>query len=635
MRIKNLTILIGVVVLYSISINPSFGQVIINDTLNQVCINQSDSIRIDIRNPSTGTDTAFLSLIGLPDTLHISGMRDTLVAGDSIAVVINGLSALPIGEQIFGIEVRQDTISDTISIKVIIEDIPLPSQLSFPEEGRADLVLSSTFTWVPDGQEKYVYQLSRDESFNQLVREDTLNISFIEDVPLEESTIYYWRVKGINDCGIGEFSEPRSFTTIALFCYDTRIEGIISLPGGDTTSFVEIPFSPEFEGIIDDFKVRLKADHDSLQNIIMELRSPGGESIILFSNLCTEADTIDALFEIDAALEMAVCPNSAFTTFNTNPSLSRFKGLTTTGVWSIVLEINNGGSGGSISELSLEMCIRDDGQELMDIGTEGIIVCPSETFLVTGTFGRRFKDSVLVTLEGPDFVSANYDSNPVFWEDSLKMEIVIDQDNFIPGRHDLLIMADDGSTTDSHTVNLDILKIPGDIIPSSPEDQSTMVSVVPELSWSDGEEVNSFLLEIGLDPEFDSIVYAVVLDSLSHKVMDSLEYDTDYYWTVTAQGGCGSNPSDTLMFSTEMTSSVNDEYHGLLTIYPNPTIDQLIIDTDLILEAIEIVDLSGKIVSMERAHPYQLQLGHLPKGIYIIRLKSSSIIVNRKIIKVE
>jgi hypothetical protein len=634
MRIKNLTILLGAVMCFFIW-SPAIGQVTITDTINQICIHQSDSIQIEIKNPSTGTDTAFISIVNLADTIIVQGLKDTLAAGDSISLLIKGLSDLPTGDLVFGIEVRQDTIIDTIEVKIIIATLPPPSQLSFPEEGRDDIVLSSTFTWVPDGQDGYVYQLSLDESFNQLVREDTLNISFIEDVPLEESTIYYWRVKGINDCGSGEFSEPRSFTTIALFCYDTGIGGTVPLPGGDSTSFVEIQFSPEFDGIIDDFKVRLIAEHDSLHNIIMVVRSPGGESVTLFNNLCEEVDTIDALFEIDATLETAVCPASAFTTFNTHPSLSRFKGLTTTGVWSVVLEINKGGAGGSISALSLEMCIRDDGQELMDIGTEGIIVCPNETFLVTGTFGRRFDDSVTVTLEGPDFVTANYESNPVFWEDSLKMEIVIDQSSFIPGRHDLLIRADDGSTMDSHTINLDILRSPGDINPASPADQSTMVSVVPELMWSDGEEVNSFLLEIGLDAAFDSIVYSVIIDSLSHRVMDSLEYDTDYYWTVTAQGGCGSNPSDTLMFRTEMTTSVNTGYHGLLNIYPNPTIDNLVIETDLVVEAVEVVDLSGKIKLIERANPYQLHLGHLPKGIYIIRLKSSTIIVNRKIIKVE
>jgi len=624
----------SLMLLLTLFMQSAMSQIMVMDSSAFICTDVSDTARYIIINPSDSKDSVTLEIIDLPDTIQVNDFKDTLALGDTTELILSDFSGVDNGSYTFYIRVTQDTVVNDVLVVVEVDNIPPPPELSFPEDKRENIGLLSTFTWVPDGQPMYQFQLAIDSMFNTIIVEENVRISFIEDISLEEGTTYYWRVKGMNACGESGFSDTFSFSTVDLFCFNTSVEGPISLPGGDTSSFLSFQISPEIEGSIQDMNFGINAIHDSLQNVIVTIASPSGAFARLWSDICSTADTLNAYFD-DEAESILECPDTVRASYRPAQPFSSFNNLSSQGVYEVIVETNMGGNGGSLIQMDLELCLVDLGQELLDVSIESVIICPSEAFQIGGTVGKRYKDSVEISVEAPEFISGIPTQEKFSTEDSIKIDFTVDEETFAPGKYNVVINVTDGPTTDTHILNIEILSLPGDTKPLTPEDGMGMLILQPELSWQSAEEVTGYEIVIGLDEQRDSIIYRTVVTDTVHTVMNSLEYDTQYFWTVNALGGCGGNPSDTLTFRTQETTSVEETFQGRLRIFPNPTSDQLIIDTELNFDVVEVIDLSGTILMIERHNPYLLRMGHFPKGIYIIRMVSPSHIVSRRIIKVE
>ena len=69
-------------------------------------------------------------------------------------------------------------------------------------------------------------------------------------------------------------------------------------------------------------------------------------------------------------------------------------------------------------------------------------------------------------------------------------------------------------------------------------------------------------------------------------------------------------------------------------IYPNPVQNELIIDNaELIINRIEIIDLSGKTIYQSIDLKNQIHVSALPQGIYFVKLETEKGIVTKKIVK--
>ena len=89
--------------------------------------------------------------------------------------------------------------------------------LSEPEDGATDQPLQPELTWQGETEaESYDVQLATDSQFNAMVLDKTglTPATFTPDDPLDYNTTYYWRVRGVNQAGDGEWSEIWIFTTI-------------------------------------------------------------------------------------------------------------------------------------------------------------------------------------------------------------------------------------------------------------------------------------------------------------------------------------------------------------------------------------------------------------------------------------
>jgi photosystem II stability/assembly factor-like uncharacterized protein len=70
-----------------------------------------------------------------------------------------------------------------------------------------------------------------------------------------------------------------------------------------------------------------------------------------------------------------------------------------------------------------------------------------------------------------------------------------------------------------------------------------------------------------------------------------------------------------------------------LVIYPNPTLYQLRIDTELNLSEISIIDLAGKTIKSIQQNTNTINVADLPSGIYFIKIITEETIITKKFVK--
>ena len=104
--------------------------------------------------------------------------------------------------------------SETRSFTTIIER-PALVILSSPENNVSQVSTTPQLTWnEAERATDYEIQLSVNSDFSDIIIEAELSeTSFDVTEPLENATIYYWRVRAINIGGVGEWSETSSFAT--------------------------------------------------------------------------------------------------------------------------------------------------------------------------------------------------------------------------------------------------------------------------------------------------------------------------------------------------------------------------------------------------------------------------------------
>ena len=106
-----------------------------------------------------------------------------------------------------------DTIEQRFVVTVV-EGMPGQAELLSPSNGAQDVSRSLTLSWNVPGAVTYDVQVGLDSDFAAVVIEEFgANNAFLELVDLAENTSFFWRVRGINAAGTGEWSDPFEFRT--------------------------------------------------------------------------------------------------------------------------------------------------------------------------------------------------------------------------------------------------------------------------------------------------------------------------------------------------------------------------------------------------------------------------------------
>ena len=163
----------------------------------------------------------------------------------------------------------------------------------------------------------------------------------------------------------------------------------------------------------------------------------------------------------------------------------------------------------------------------------------------------------------------------------------------------------------------------------SPGDGMTGVNIKPTLTWRITPDVGYYHLQVGVNREMTNLVYQDSLLTVVSVPLDQLQPETQYYWRVRAKSAIGTSTwSQVWTFRTgaNPNTSVSDIIPGVRsTIYPNPNHGHFTLSFNQTLTQdihLTIANLYGDIVErvycLAGANNIDINVQHLPAGIYYI-----------------
>lgn len=228
-----------------------------------------------------------------------------------------------------------------------------------PANNLSEVVVLPTFEWTPSSAaSSYTIEVATSPSFGESVVSSQSGIvgsSYVPSVTLDAGNLYYWRLIPSNQCSTGPATPIQVFHTVALACADAvSIDTPQNISASGTREVTaRIPLSG---GTISDMNVKqVVGTHERVSDLKFTLTSPSGTSVVLANRKCGNSSNFNIGFD-DQAPSTILCPISSGTSFQPEEALSAFNGESAEGIWELKVEDLAPGSGGQLTEVSLENC---------------------------------------------------------------------------------------------------------------------------------------------------------------------------------------------------------------------------------------------------------------------------------------
>ncbi|MFN0013573.1 MAG: reprolysin-like metallopeptidase [Saprospiraceae bacterium] len=351
---------------------PTFFMDISANPTEQACTGQTLLFSANIAGSGGFTMPVTLSVSGAPSNAAVSISDNPVMPGNSANIALANLNQTGV----FNITVtaESDTIIRTFSFDLTVVDAqPQSTSLSAPTDGATNLPLKQALTWASiPGALTYQVEVAVNPAFGaaDLVLDQTTSATTTALSGLQEATVYYWRVRVTNACGVSDFSPVFAFQTGQPECSTdyASVNVPIAIPA-TSTALVTSNLNMPDDGVVAKLRVSLKIDHEWVGDLAARLVSPDGTSARLFdhpgfpaiSSGCNGRN-LELEFDDAALLTAANFENTCNDTpaisgiFQSIDALSRFNNASPLGTWKLEVADIFPEDGGSIVEWGLSIC---------------------------------------------------------------------------------------------------------------------------------------------------------------------------------------------------------------------------------------------------------------------------------------
>jgi subtilisin-like proprotein convertase family protein len=174
----------------------------------------------------------------------------------------------------------------------------------------------------------------------------------IPDFVMDFTSMYYWKLEFVNECGIAVSDTIYHFTTLPGKCSEyVSLDVPVALNDNQVcTSDLNV----EDDLKILDLNVKMQGNHIAFKELRASLISPDGTKSVLFNHKGTSYQGIfDLTFDEEAKLKLKTKPTGIF---KPDSSLTVFTNKQAKGKWTLEIIDNKDQQSGSLKYFSLNMC---------------------------------------------------------------------------------------------------------------------------------------------------------------------------------------------------------------------------------------------------------------------------------------
>lgn len=307
------------------------------------------------------TDETTFSATGLPaGATAVFSPTSATTDGTAVTATVSGTGSLAIGNYPFTLVGTSGGITKTADVEFNVYDSNLATlNILTPADGAIDVDASNgvVFTWDADvNATAYEIDIATDAGFTNIVEGTVVNDPTFTALTLDIVTEYFWRVRGVNDCGTGGYSEA-SFTTANIICgsFDST-DTPIDIPDANTfgvNSVINVPTT----SIISDVNVTVNVSHEWTEDITLKLIAPDGTEVLLTAGNGADGDNYtNTVFDDDASTTIGAGTAPFTGSFQPDGDLSVLNGGFSGGDWTLNASDTIAFIAGTLDSWSLEIC---------------------------------------------------------------------------------------------------------------------------------------------------------------------------------------------------------------------------------------------------------------------------------------
>ncbi|OON67363.1 hypothetical protein B0919_18010 [Hymenobacter sp. CRA2] len=347
------------------------------------------------------TGQVALSASNLPAGVTATFASTSVAAGASTSITLTATRTTTSGTYTFNVLGSNGNQQESQPVTIIIRNAAfVPPTPILPAANSVRALALPTFQWSAiQAATSYDLQVATDAAFTNLVINQTgvSTNSYTSTVTLTSNGRYFWRVRGIADCGTGDWSASQSFYVGRTAC-TTYASTNVPVNIASTGSAVALStLTLNGVGTISDLRLRnLNITHPNVGELIIALIGPTGRRITVMSVPCDGTANVNANFS-DAG-NAITCPINTGGTYQPLNPFSTFRGLSADGQWTLLIQDVVTGNGGDLTSWGLEVCtVQDAVTSARDVQKlQGVSVFPNPS---TGLFELQVDNGVRGTLQ--------------------------------------------------------------------------------------------------------------------------------------------------------------------------------------------------------------------------------------------
>ena len=627
---------------FSIEIPDTPGFAMVVDPISpQICTPAAVEFSIDIIPVLDFNDQVDLAINNLPPGVEASFSDNPVIPGNPVTMTLTNTEEAGVGQYLIELTSSSGALNQQqeIELTILNGDPPGPA-LTFPANGATDVPLIPFLSWADDLQmNAYTFELALDPDFNNIVDSifDLSDAFYQETNRLESNVTYYWRVKGVNNCGPGQYSETFSFTTLLInyFTFEsTDVPKTIDASApGMVVSTLQIEIVDDL--VISDINVvDLKGMHSFISDLTFTLKSPVGTEVVLFANICFNEDNFDLSLDDESTNNDIPCPPADGGSYRPSGSLSDFNGQNAKGIWTLTVADNAIQDGGVLDSWGLEIGT-DESRPRAPLNLQATPASVN-TIAIAWEDNSNNEDNFILersTFNNSNFEEiANLSANTESFDDSGLMDETI----YV---YRIKAVNEFGASAYSQEVETAGLPIaPGNLRASAGAANQI------NLSWLDlSATEDSYVVEQSVGDNMNFVEIATVDANSQNYQATNLQEEVTYYFRLFAQNQYGRSALSEEVSATTLVLGIEGEVAKNISVFPNPTENNLVIKVEkasLLITGIRLTDIRGSAVYVlgqedikMREGQLTLEINNRAKGLYLLEITTEKAKVIKRIIK--
>ncbi len=327
------------------------------------CAPESFDLTIRTTGAGSGQSIQFVDISGLPAEASYSFSKLDIEAGDSTTLHFDftQVKEADLSEAIvsYVIDQKDTQALAPIPIRVVrnyYQDLALLSPVL-----EHKFAVGPVYSWKSDADaSSYEIEIATSPAFDAksiVFSASDLTKTTTRGPLLDVNTLYFWHVRGINECGVGPWTKTTAFSTLASACsnYKAKIDNQI-ISSGQTRTFT-IPVPQQFT--VSDINIEnITLSSEYLNGINIQLVAPDDSTkVVVWKNACANSVYMNVGFDDDAP-DVARCGTigDGIVSRLRKGNLKPLTGVEAKGDWKLIISNKRGNRTGKLENWRMQIC---------------------------------------------------------------------------------------------------------------------------------------------------------------------------------------------------------------------------------------------------------------------------------------